>query len=55
MSTLIETHIPCPMCPSSDAYCIYSDGHGYCFSCRRRRKCANIDEPIQYNKQEVKW
>lgn len=28
-----EQHIPCPSCPSSDAYCIYEDGHGYCFSC----------------------
>lgn len=25
--------LPCPQCPSSDAYHIYEDGHGYCFSC----------------------
>lgn len=31
---LVETHIPCPHCSSSDAYCRYSDGHGYCFSCK---------------------
>lgn len=26
-------HIACPFCPSSDAYCEYADGHGFCFSC----------------------
>lgn len=32
----IKTHQPCPdkeNCGSSDAYALYSDGHGYCFSC----------------------
>ena len=24
---------PCPECESSDAYTLYDDGHGYCFSC----------------------
>lgn len=33
-SKIIEQHIPCPSCDSSDAYCIYSDRHGYCFSCQ---------------------
>lgn len=32
-SKIAEQHIPCPSCPSSDAYCVYEDGHGYCFSC----------------------
>ena len=27
-----EKH-PCPACSSSDAYAIYDDGHGHCFSC----------------------
>ena len=26
-------HESCPSCSSSDAFSIYSDGHGYCFSC----------------------
>src|SRR5258705_12085862 len=30
---IVERHIPCPVCPSSIAYCIYADGHGHCFSC----------------------
>ena len=31
--TIVERHIPCPSCTSSDAYCIYEDGHGHCYSC----------------------
>lgn len=34
MSNIVNQHIPCPKCPSSDAYCEYADGHGYCFSCQ---------------------
>ena len=26
-------HTPCPACPSSDAFALFDDGHGYCFSC----------------------
>lgn len=33
-SELLRSHLPCPSCGSSDAYAEYSDGHGYCFSCR---------------------
>lgn len=33
MSKIVEQHVPCPVCPSSDAYCVYDDGHGHCFSC----------------------
>lgn len=33
MSTVVQPHIPCPVCPSSDAYCLYDDGHGFCYSC----------------------
>lgn len=57
MSTLVERHIPCPMCDSSNAFCTYSDGHGYCFSCHRRRKYATIaneETPIN-NKKGPKW
>jgi twinkle protein len=32
----VETQGPCPFpgCGSSDAFTLYDDGHGYCFSCR---------------------
>ena len=33
-SVLLEAHLPCSMCGSSDAYAIYDDGHGYCHSCK---------------------
>lgn len=32
-SKIVQLHQPCPNCPSSDAYCEYDDGHGFCFSC----------------------
>jgi len=32
-SEVVESKLPCPSCTSSDAYAIYDDGHGYCFSC----------------------
>ena len=32
-SRIIEQHIPCDDCGSSDAKCTYEDGHSYCFSC----------------------
>lgn len=31
---IVELHRPCPSCPSSNAYCVWEDGHGYCFSCQ---------------------
>lgn len=31
-------HEACPACPSSDAFAIYSDGGGYCFSCGHSRR-----------------
>lgn len=33
-SRVAEGSLPCPSCPSSDAYHLYDDGHGYCFSCK---------------------
>jgi twinkle protein len=33
-SQVTEGRLPCPKCPSSDAYHVYDDGHGYCFSCQ---------------------
>ena len=38
-------HAPCPSCSSSDAFSIYSDGHGYCFSCEYREP-ADSNESI---------
>ena len=30
---ITELHQPCPSCTSSDAFCTYDDGHGWCFAC----------------------
>lgn len=35
MSKIIKRHVPCPCGNSSDAYCVWDDGHGYCFSCNK--------------------
>jgi twinkle protein len=48
---IIELHIPCPNCPSSDAYCIYDDGHGYCYSCGYYKNGNNVLE----NTSEVSY
>jgi len=37
------SHEPCPVCPSSDAFAIYSDGHGYCYSCGHYRRGFSDD------------
>ena len=36
MTTKKKTHLPCPLegCGSSDAFTMYEDGRGYCFSCK---------------------
>lgn len=31
--TIVESHVACPACNSTDALTRYADGHGYCFSC----------------------
>jgi KaiC/GvpD/RAD55 family RecA-like ATPase len=48
-SDLTETHIPCEACGSSDAKCVYSDGHGYCFSCNTYFKPNNSDRNNDLN------
>lgn len=34
-SSPVREHIPCPCGKSSDAYCTYDDGHGWCYSCNK--------------------
>ena len=43
----LVTHQPCPCGRSSDAFSLYRDGHGYCFSL----SCK--DEKKRYSKQEL--
>src|SRR3990167_6506226 len=46
-SKLLRGKLPCPQCPSSDAYHEYSDGHGYCYSCGFvSNSSSNIDSHV---------
>ena len=35
---------PCPNCQSSDAFTLYDDGHGYCFSCEFYKALEGTDK-----------
>lgn len=37
-SELVERHLPCDDCGSSDALALYSDGHTYCYSCEKHKQ-----------------
>lgn len=39
-SEIVEAHLPCPDCGSSDAMTLYDDGHTYCFSCEQTHRQA---------------
>lgn len=45
-------HEPCDSCGSSDAKAVYSDGHGFCFSCNKHFKGA-MDENVESPTREV--
>lgn len=57
MSNVVESKLPCPACPSSDAYHLYDDGHGFCFSCQHYESPEGRDGQdqgdIQYTYQYV--
>jgi twinkle protein len=46
-------HGPCPICPSSDAYTEWEDGHGHCFSCDYH-KSINGDN-LSYTYEYLPW
>lgn len=43
MSNILRRHLPCGDCGSSDALCVYDDGHTYCFSCTATHQKSPID------------
>lgn len=53
MSTLTESKLPCPKCPSSDAFHRYDDGHGYCFSCQYYQPPNNRFEDLSYTYEYI--
>jgi len=39
-----EYKTACPHCASTDAYTVYPDGHGYCYSCEKYDKTSLVDD-----------
>jgi len=58
-SNLVESHLPCDDCGSSDALSKYSDGHTYCFSCQSFRPAFTGDDHRhdsgQYTYEYLPW
>lgn len=46
-SHVVQAKLPCPHCTSSDAYHVYSDGHGHCFSCGSTDKRAPTADAVE--------
>lgn len=56
MSKVIQSKLPCPVCPSSDAYHEYDDGHGYCYSCSYYKPKKELDlDASEFSYQFVPW
>src|ERR1041385_986931 len=53
-SKVTQGRLPCPNCPSSDAYHEYDDGHGYCYSCNFF-KPAKGDGLEEYTYEYLPW
>lgn len=49
MSEQVEAHLPCPTCGSSDAYTLYDDGHGFCFSCNAYTRPIEQERQLSSN------
>lgn len=48
-SQVVEAHLPCNECGSSDALARYSDGHTHCFSCGTTKSGVDKSENPWYN------
>lgn len=56
MNKRSKEHLPCPCGQSSDAYCEYPDGHGYCFSCSKYIKGDDvITDTNNYSYEYLPW
>lgn len=47
-SPFVKTHLPCPMCPSTDAFALRADGTGRCFSCNKNHYPEGYKEKEEY-------
>lgn len=55
MTKITEGRLPCPKCPSSDAYHIYEDGHGYCFSCEYFKPSKEEYIDLSFTYEYLPW
>jgi twinkle protein len=55
LSKLVQAKLPCPSCSSSDAYHLYDDGHGYCFSCRKYFGSDRIESDEAFTFEFLPW
>lgn len=55
MSKLVSARQPCPSCDSSDAYHLWDDGHGYCFSCKAYVPPGDRLQDTKYTYEYLPW
>lgn len=55
--TIVLYRQPCPSCSSSDAYHVWADGHGYCFSCNTLTKASyhSVTDETQVAYTHLAW
>ncbi len=54
-SKVVQSKLPCPKCPSSDAYHLYDDGHGHCYSCNYHYWPKEEFEDLEFTYEYVPW
>jgi twinkle protein len=54
-SKLLKAKLPCPKCPSSDAYHAYDDGHSFCYSCGYYHREDTEDMEDKFTQQYLAW
>lgn len=54
-SKIVDRHIPCPFCSSSDAFCTYDDGHGFCFSCETYKPSEGKENLSDFTYEYMPW
>ena len=55
-SEVLEGKLPCDNCGSSDAFHIYTDGHGHCFSCETHvKKVKGYEDLVPEEPMSKEW
>lgn len=53
--TIVENHVACPQCGSSDARTNYADGHGFCYSCNTYFPPASVSQREGFTYEYLPW